>query len=173
MNGLKTWEPVQLSTGEPVPSVPSPVPHIREAVPTGSLVGSPFVHTGSLFPSLEGNRERDRGRISRRAHLTQHSCQAHVLVGLDADMCALTVYVEPYALTPHGEVEALRDQRTTYHLQQGALHPRTAYTIPGKPPSHARTILASHTCHHPIPESWRLPPAPDTRRPQPSQEPPF
>lgn len=97
-------------------------------------------------------------RLTRRAHLEIHrSCQQHTLTGLDANRCALTVRVDPYPLTAIGEVEALRAGRHTYLLDHGELHPRTAWNIPGNPPSATRTVLAEHDCT-PMPATWRRPP---------------
>lgn len=102
----------------------------------------------------------DRGSLGRIVRLRRHHCGAHVLVGLDSDRCAFTATVEPYALHPRGEVEALRQHRRTYRLRWGSLDRRDRWSIPGALPSHELIILAEHRCGAPIPDPWRLPPAP-------------
>lgn len=101
--------------------------------------------------------------------MTVHGCGGEVLRGLDSAVAALTATVDPYPLSPLGEVEALRDGRRTYYLHWGALEPRDRYTIPGHPPSHALLVLAAHRCDQPIPETWIKPPAPAAPR-QPVEE---
>lgn len=111
-------------------------------------------------------------RLARRASLTVHQCGAHVLVGLDADRCALVARVEPYPLTALGEVEALRAGRWTYRLLQGALDRRDRWNIPGKPPTAEVPVLAEHVCGQPLPATWLAPPPP--RRPTaPTEEIPW
>lgn len=100
------------------------------------------------------------GRLSRRPRLARHRCGAWTLTGLDREVAALTVHVDPYALTPAGEVAALRDQRHTYRLYRGALDIRDQWNIPGHPPTHDLPVLAEHRCGAPVPDGWRLPPAP-------------
>lgn len=159
MNGAFLREPRGSSVPASVPAVPAPVPAIREAVPAGSLIGSPFAPVGSPFPFYRGNGERARPRTSRSCSLTKHSCGMPVLTGLDADRAALTVTVDPYPLTPLGEVQALRAHRPTYLLTARQLDRRDRWNIPGRPPTHARTVLATHDCTG-IPDTWRLPPPP-------------
>ncbi len=103
--------------------------------------------------------------ISRKAHLTKHTCGAHVIVGLDADTAALVARCEPYPLSPIGEVEAMRDGRDTYRVMWGALDRRDRWNIPGQPPAPGRPVLAAHRCGDPLPAAWLAPPSP---RPRPS-----
>lgn len=110
--------------------------------------------------------------VRRQAHLTKHHCGMHVLVGLDADRCALTTRVDPYPLNAGGEVEALRDGRHTYLLEHGELHRRNHWNIPGHPPGPDRTVLAEHTCTE-LPNSWRRPPAPQRPTTPTSERAPF
>lgn len=98
-------------------------------------------------------------------------CRSRVLAGTDSDRTGIDAVVDNYPLTRTGELLAVIAGRRVYeHDRDGRLHRRDRYRLRT---ATTGTILASHTCHHPIPDSWRLPPAPDTRRPQPSQEPPF
>lgn len=113
-------------------------------------------------------------RVSRQARIhTCRTCAAPVLTGLDADRCALTTTVDAYALTPAGEVWALRDGRRTYTLHRGQLDRRDRWNIPGHPPSPQRTVLATHTCHQPIPLEHHRPPTPRPFQPTSTEEPPF
>lgn len=107
--------------------------------------------------------------IGRRPQLLRHDCGAHVLVGLDADRCALTARVEPYPLTALGEVEALRAGRWTYRLLRGALDRRDRWNIPGHPPTPEVPVLAAHVCGQPLPATWLAPPPPRPAR-QPAAE---
>jgi len=102
------------------------------------------------------------GHSGRKARLAPHRCGAWVLVGPNASRCALTATVEPYAITALGEVQALRDGRTTYDLRHGELEYRDRWSIPGKPPGPDRTVVADHRCGHPLADAWRRPPQPDT-----------
>jgi len=103
--------------------------------------------------------EGRRGRIK-----TCPRCHRLVMVGLDAHRAALAATVDPYPLTALGEVEALRDERSTYSLTSGELRRRDRWSIPGHPPAHDLTVLAAHDCTG-IPDAWRLPPAPSAPRP--------
>jgi hypothetical protein len=100
--------------------------------------------------------------------MTRHHCGQHVLIGLDGDRAALTAIVDPYALSPLGEVQALTASRRTYRLRTGMLDPRDRWNIPGHPPGHDLTVLAAHDCTG-IPDGWRQPPAP--RTPKSAEEP--
>lgn len=176
-----------------VPSVPQAFPLIYEGVPTRSPA---FPTIGEAFPasrSIErerGTRERgnshrilqqkliDAGYITetgigRKASIRVHPCQAIVLIGLDADRCAITATVDPYPLTPAGEVWALQQQRRTYQLDHGRLEPRDRWNIRGKPPSPTRTVLAWHDCTTPIPAEHRRPTPPPAPRPEETSECPF
>lgn len=64
----------------------------------------------------------DVREASRKARATVcPTCSAHVIVGLDADMCAFTARADPTPLSRIGEVLALAAHRATY-------------TYTGKPP---------------------------------------
>lgn len=130
----------------------------------------------SLFPSQNGtSREcpvsscvvsrapRSKGAghgTGRTPALLQHGCGAYVLTGLDDDTAGLVVTCDPYPLTPIGEVEALRDDRRTYYLLHRRIERRDIWNIPGHLPSHDLLVIASHRCGLPVPDAWRLPPAP-------------
>lgn len=104
-------------------------------------------------------------RISRRVVMVKHDCGMDVLVALDADRCALVVRVDPYPLSPLGEVAALSMGRPTYSLNRGELEPRDHWNIPGHLPGHDLLVLAAHDCT-PMHTDWLLPPAP--KRPAPA-----
>ena len=113
-------------------------------------------------------------RISRTPRIhTCHTCAAPVLTALDANRCALTVTLDPYALTPAGEVWALQDGRRTYQLTNGQLNPRDRWNIPGRPPGPDHTILPSHRCHQPTPHQHRQPPTPTPAATPNTEEIPF
>ena len=110
---------------------------------------------------------KDGSRLGRQASATTcPRCHLIVLRGLDAAMCALTVLADPRHLSPAGEAAALTEDRATYALDHRELVPRTRWTIPGRPPSPTRTVLAEHRCHHPVPDHWTLPPAPPAPTPR-------
>lgn len=77
-------------------------------------------------------------------------CRADVLAGLDEDQAALAAIVDPVALSPYGEVEALIGGRKTYELRrqgQGlALWYRHHWHISRFPASDGVIVLASHKC---------------------------
>jgi hypothetical protein len=95
-------------------------------------------------------------RIGRRPIPRVCGCHRTILTALDADMCALTVHLDPHALTPRGEVWALQTGRWTYHLDQHGIHHRDRWNIPGKPPAVDRVVLATHICPETTPEQYRL-----------------
>jgi hypothetical protein len=94
--------------------------------------------------------------IRRKAHLARHRCGRTVLVGLDANRCAMTATASVYPLSNFGEVEALRAGRWTYELSMGALDRRDRWTIAGRPASDT-TVVASHDCDVPVPAAWVRP----------------
>lgn len=78
---------------------------------------------------------------------TCHRCRSPILVGLDADMCAITVRADPTPLTQLGEAIAVLQGRTTYDLVsydgRKELNPRNAHHIKSE---RRYTILADHHC---------------------------
>lgn len=107
--------------------------------------------------------EHGTDRIGRRARLILHSCNQHVLVGLDDEIAALTARCDPYPISAIGEVQALSDGRATYYLHRGCLERRDRWTIPGHPPSPQLLVLAEHRCDDPLPPAWLAPPSPRPR----------
>lgn len=89
------------------------------------------------------------------------ACGAATLVGLDGDACALTATVDVRPLTRTGELLAVVDGRRTYHLAGGRLDRRDRWRIR----TATTPVLPEHRCHAPIPDAWRLPPAPSAPRP--------
>ena len=111
---------------------------------------------------------------TRKPHLSKHRCGTWALVAIDADTAGLTVWTDPYPLTPAGEVWALTNGRTTYYIHAKQLEPRNAWNIAGRPPGPDRTVLAAHQCGTGIPVQHRAPAPPASTRPVPaSKEPPF
>lgn len=93
--------------------------------------------------------------LSRRAKPMLHrTCRQLVIAGFDNDTCAFDAWTEPAPLTPHGELAALLDERRTYDLDGERLYRRDQASIPGRPPSPRRTVLAEHRCHSPLPVDW-------------------
>lgn len=162
--------PVAIQESLPVPAVPTQVPSFCEAVPTGPRPGPHFGPTGPLSPPYRGDGGRTPTGATRKASLRTCRCHQPILVGLDADRCALAAACDPYPLTPAGEVWALRDGRWTYLLAGGQLQPRDRWNIPGHPPDDATRVLAEHRCGHPIPDERRAPPPPAPPRPAPATE---
>lgn len=106
-----------------------------------------------------------------KPQLGTHRCRKATLTGLDRDMAALVVHVEPYPLSPAGEVAALRDHRATYQIAPWGLALRKAHHI-RQAPAGTRTVLAEHRCEHPLPAEWIASPKPRTPTPN-NQEVPF
>lgn len=102
----------------------------------------------------------DADGVSRRAHATSCAkCGAVVMVGLDHDSCAMTVYADPVPLTPIGEVEVLLAGRRTYDLAYTSrgyrLDPRFAAHIKATPAGSAPgvDVVAGHRCGAPRPSN--------------------
>jgi hypothetical protein len=81
-------------------------------------------------------------------------CRRPVVVGLDADRCALEVRCEPVALTPNGARAAWVNGRSCYTLTFGD-PPRLDWRGPNYGPPAFGVIVASHVCGEPIPPAWR------------------
>jgi hypothetical protein len=93
------------------------------------------------------------------------------MAALDHWACALTIDLDPWPLSPAGEVEALRDGRRTYQIRQWGVRERNAYRIAGNPPRPGVTVLAEHRCGERIPEAWKQPPTPATPKPNTTEVP--
>lgn len=103
--------------------------------------------------------------------IAKHRCGDLILIALDYWTAAYTVHCDPYPLSAHGELQALRDDRKTYQMETYGVRHRNAWRIRSKPPGKA-TVLTEHRCHHPLPQDWLAPPEPTKPRPQ-HQEVPF
>lgn len=77
-------------------------------------------------------------------------------------VAAITVTLDPWAITPAGETWAWKNGRTTYLLTKQGIHPRWA---PGKPPRPQHRILTTHRCGWPIPAPLRAKPQPKRQTP--------
>lgn len=79
-------------------------------------------------------------------------CGRPVMVGLDDDSCALTAVVDPYPLSPAGEVVALMQGRKTYTLAWAGgryeIDRRDEWRIEGNPPGSRPTVdvVVNHEC---------------------------
>jgi hypothetical protein len=120
-------------------------------------------------------RSQKQRRIGRKP--TPHVCTCHhtILTAWDADTCAWLTHLDPYALTPHGEIWALTTGRTTYKLTPRGIHQRDRYNIPGNPPSTTLIVLPTHTCPETTPPQYRLtiPKKPPPTHLDPNSPPPF
>ena len=80
-------------------------------------------------------------------------CHARLLTGLDHDLCAGQALVDPFPLTPMGELLALLAGRPTYRLVPAGhgrfeLDYRDEWQIANKPPGKF-DVLAAHKCNSP------------------------
>lgn len=95
----------------------------------------------------------DSDGISRRAHAARcRKCAALVMVGLDDDKSAMTVWVDPPPLTPIGEVEVLLAGGHTFDLTYTSrgyrIDPRMAAHIKAHPAGtrDGSDVVAGHRC---------------------------
>jgi hypothetical protein len=154
---------------------PTPVPQFDSqfaVVRADSRLDSHSRISSSRVLSIRENRELHptnqphRYAPTRRPqHRTCPTCQETIITGLDAHRAALTVTLDPYPLTPTGEVWALTHHRRTYQITQNEIEPRTRWNIPGHPPSPTLTVLTAHACHQPIPHQHRRQEPPPKPRP--------
>lgn len=103
--------------------------------------------------------------MNPRPKIQKCRCGEPVLVGWDADRCALLVALDVYPLTAAGEVAALQQDLRTYRLRNGKLQVRSQYNIPGKVPSHDVLVIRAHRCGSFIDPAHRLPKLPTTPAP--------
>lgn len=112
------------------------------------------------FPPVEGKEVSSRPKTAkpswvkpnpRRLDADLCRCGLLVLKGLDDDVAGLPVQADPLALSPAGEVVALRDGRTTYTLEGSRLYSRDKHRM--------RTfrhndwaVHAAHRCNSPMPQ---------------------
>lgn len=98
----------------------------------------------------------DDDGISRRAHARLcRACGAVTMAGLDHDIVAVPVRVDPVPLTPIGEVQVLLTGRRTYDLEYTSrgyrLDPRFAEHITRSPAGSVpgRDVVGEHRCGSP------------------------
>lgn len=111
-----------------------------------SAPGDPAVaaalHRLGLDP--DSARGRDRATPKRCPR-----CRAHILVGLDSDVAALSAAVDPGPLTIRDEATALLAGRRTYRLaahgRRLVLRYRDRWQITGQPPGTVH-VVAEHRC---------------------------
>lgn len=90
--------------------------------------------------------------ITRRAQPRRcRDCRAPILIGLDADQCALRADVDPRPLSPLGELLAQLEDRRTYALCSNAgrlvLDYRDAGRLTHRPAGTGRfDVMAEHRC---------------------------
>lgn len=135
-----------------------------------------------------------RDHLVRSGHMTEYgvarkarirrcpNCPHDVLVGLDADTCALEVHADPHPLSPLGEALALLQNRRTLHLRREGggwvLDPRTDHDIAARPAGTGKRVdvLGQHHCATgPPPPQLRAPSSfPEAKPPvSPTERPPF
>lgn len=113
-----------------------------------------------MNPTLARELQRNAARGNSRAAGTYAcpGCRAVILRGLDADVAALTVTVDPAPLTLLGEVLALARGRTTYDLTRRGgryeLDPRNPSHIKKRPASEFH-VAPEHKCGNPLPAKPR------------------
>jgi hypothetical protein len=99
------------------------------------------------------------------------ACGVTVLVGLNNDICAWTVAVDPTPLTHHGELLAVLSGRTSYALRNDTLHHRPHDCI--KTEHQHGDVVTDHKCDQPIPVEWRAPTATRPNLTRPDDQPGF
>lgn len=103
----------------------------------------------------------------REATLVTHrNCGAFVLEGLDHDVAAFVVRVDPTPLSWAGEIKAQQRGRRTFALIGKELHHRNDFH------AHAQSefpVFTNHICHYTPPPEWCAP-APKPRQPPPKSE---
>ena len=121
---------------------------------------------------IPGWLKRARGDATRAVTICCcEKCAAPILVGLDADVCALLVRVDPTPLDEIGEAIALVTNRATYDLAKG---PKRKELWP-REPQHIRAprrhpVLPAHKCGQPLPAATDNSAA---QKGQPHARPPF
>ena len=178
-------EPTPRRQTQVVPVVPALVPDENAILwgklgsgSRGSRDGSQNAGGGSQVPPIGGTGDQGPGtkRLwypvnAVRHRLGNHRCGELIMAALDHWACATTVHLDPWPLSPAGEVEALRDGRRTYQIRQWGVRHRNAYRITGNPPRPGVTVLAEHRCGERIPETWKQPPTPATPKPNTTEVP--
>jgi hypothetical protein len=108
------------------------------------ILESHLIRTGAISPD----------GTTRRAQPRRCRCGARILVGLDADRCALRADVDPTPLSALGEALAHLEGRRTYALNPDGgrivLDYRDAGRIAHRPAGTGRfDVMAEHRCHQP------------------------
>jgi hypothetical protein len=91
------------------------------------------------------------------------TCNAVVVIGLDADMCAFEVHADPVPLSQLGEALAVATGRRTVSFCQSAgaylLEQRWVEDIKARPAGTGtrEDVLAEHRCREPVPDLWSAP----------------
>lgn len=156
----------------PIPSDPRPIPLVNpQSIPKpGPESPNPPPYRGGLGIGAGATRNQPM-RLSQTPQPTQcPTCHQPTITALDSHRAAITAKVDPYPLTPHGEVWALQHNRATYQHTPTSLTRRDRWNIPGRPPTQTRTVLTEHRCHQPIPQQHIRPAAPKPpQRPQEDQ----
>lgn len=105
-----------------------------------------------MIPTTVKTLKEWLGRKSWRTATARrcHQCRAVIAQGLDADVCATTVQVDPTPLTPTGEAHALLAGIPTYTVDRTRtrsvrLTRRAGRWKPGAPPVH--DVWPEHRCH--------------------------
>lgn len=119
-------------------------------------------HVLDAIATRTGIDPRGIGRSARWGACTR--CNAPVLRGLDADMCAFQAEADPQPLTPIGEILALAGGRATYLLdgKPPALSFRDRHRIRTFPAAQF-TVLPEHQCGAPALPTKPSAPAPAER----------
>lgn len=128
---------------------------------------------------LGHNGLSDRARIH-----TCRQCRLPVLAGWDARSGALDAWCDLAELTLEGELQALLDNRQTYHLDADRIQRRNRYAIQAIPaggqlpinerpryPFEQYPVFAQHRCNEPIPTAWTVQPLTELAAPTTEGEP--
>lgn len=120
---------------------------------------------GWLLRHLEQTGRANTDSVSRDLTAgTCPRCRAHVLRGLDGDICALALTVDPDPVSRVGEALALITDRRTANVTRSngrwRLHHRDPWRIRGP---RFGLVLAEHRCSAPLPLAD--PTGPDPTRP--------
>jgi hypothetical protein len=112
---------------------------------------------------MESGRMTSRG-TTRKAQVRRcGGCGRVILSGLDGDVLAFDVDVDPTPLSEAGEEATVASGRVSYGLStvgRPDLNWRGRWHV-GKPAGFGRVVLAQHVCGEPVPRGWRAPPAPE------------
>lgn len=117
------------------------------------------------IPQWLRDRQADHARAAQIRLCAK--CAAPVLVGFDADICALTVQIDPTPISELGEAQALMQGRGTYDLiaakGRREIWHRAEWNITT---ARRGPVFPAHQCHGPA-----LDPAPPTGAPSPPTRP--